>query len=189
MAATNVASSAPALRQPRPHGLRRALGLLGQAILFTWVVVVLLVIGFSQGPRLAGYRVFIVRSGSMSPSIPTGSAVLVRAVPPEALRVGDVITFERSDGGLPPVTVTHRVVEIVQPGPPVVFRTKGDANTAADPTTVSYVGSAGRVDAHVPYVGYALNAAGHPGARLGLIGIPALLLGVSFIRDLWRKPV
>jgi signal peptidase I len=188
LAPTIMASPAPALRQPRPQGIRRTLSLLGQAILFAWVAIVLVVIGLSQGPRLAGYRVFIVRSGSMAPTIPTGSAVLVRGVPPESLRVGDVITFERTDGGQPPVTVTHRIVEIVQPGPPILFRTKGDANTVADPVTVSYVGDAGKVDAHVPFAGYALNAVGHPAARLALIGVPALLLGLSFIRDLWRRP-
>ena len=151
-------------------------------------MVVLVVIGLSQGPRLAGYRVFIVRSGSMAPSIPTGSAVLVRPVPPESLRVGDVITFDRSEGGQVPVTVTHRIVEIVQPGAQPVFRTKGDANSVVDPTTVSYLDQAGKVDAHVPFAGYALNASGHRVARLALIGVPALLLGASFIRDLWRRP-
>ena len=184
-----MASTAPALRQRRPHGLRRTLGLIGligNATLVLWVMVVLTVIALSQGPRLAGYRLFIVRSGSMEPSIPTGSAVLVRPVPPEMLRVGDVITFERSEAGLPPVMVTHRIDEVVQPGPPVVFRTKGDANSAPDPGTVSFVGEGGKVEAHLPLVGYALNSLGHPAARLALIGVPALLLGASFIRDLWR---
>ena len=189
MAPTNVASSTPVLRQPRPQGLRRSHGLFGLAgnvILFGWVIVVLTVIGFSQGPRLAGYRLFIVRSGSMAPAIPTGSAVLVSAVPAGSLRVGDVITFDRAEDGRAPITVTHRIVEIVQPGPPPVFLTKGDANSSTDPGTVTFLGDGGKVVAFLPYAGYALNAVGHPTARLVLVGIPAVLLGASFIRDLWR---
>lgn len=184
-----MASSAPALRQSRPKGIRRTLGLFGNAILVVWVVVVLAVIGLSQGPRLAGYRLFVVRSGSMEPAIPTGSAVLVRPVAPETLRVGDVITFERSDAGLAPIMVTHRIVEVAQVGPPAVFRTQGDANNAPDPTTVSFVGEGGKVEAHLPFVGYALNYTGQPAVRLALIGVPALLLGASFIRDMWRGRV
>jgi signal peptidase I len=181
-----VASLTPVLTHSRARAFRRSLGLLGNAALFLWVVVVLTVIGLSQGPRVAGYRLFIVRSGSMEPSIPTGSAVLVRPVPPGSLRVGDVITFERTEAGLPPSMITHRIVEIVQPGPAPVFRTQGDANSVSDPVTVSFVGEGGKVEAHVPLAGYALNATGQPLARLALIGIPALLLGASFIRDVWK---
>ncbi|MDD9205229.1 S26 family signal peptidase, partial [Georgenia sp. 10Sc9-8] len=47
------------------------------------------------------------RTGSMAPSIPTGSLAVVREVPAKDVAVGDVVTVDRP-GRLP---VTHRVVE------------------------------------------------------------------------------
>ena len=52
----------------------------------------------------ASYRVYVIHTGSMSPHIPSGSAVLVHE---GHYRVGQVITF--TEDGL---TVTHRLVSI-----------------------------------------------------------------------------
>jgi signal peptidase I len=71
-------------------------------------------------------------TGSMSPTIPTGSLAVVHKIPASEIRLGEVVTVDR-DGELP---ITHRVVGIEKtPGAPA-FRTitlRGDANTADDP--------------------------------------------------------
>lgn len=54
-------------------------------------------------PRLLGYEVYVVVSGSMEPAIPVGSALYVESVPPEEVEVGDVIAFY--DRG---AVITHR---------------------------------------------------------------------------------
>lgn len=54
-------------------------------------------------PRLLGYEVYVVVSGSMEPAIPVGSALYVEIVPPEEVEVGDVIAFY--DRG---AVITHR---------------------------------------------------------------------------------
>jgi len=68
------------------------------------------------------YRVYVVRTGSMIPTIPPKSAVIVEK---GVYRVGHVISFESPNG-----VVTHRLVKR-QAGGTLV--TKGDANRTVDP--------------------------------------------------------
>jgi signal peptidase len=76
-----------------------------------------------------GLSVVMFKTGSMAPTIPTGSAALVHAIPADRVRVGDVVTVPRA-GALP---VTHRVVELHRVGHGyVVLTLKGDANATTD---------------------------------------------------------
>lgn len=46
-------------------------------------------------PKLMGYEIYNVVSGSMEPEIPIGSAIYVKAAAPEDVQEGDVIAFWR----------------------------------------------------------------------------------------------
>ena len=104
-------------------------------------------------PRLAGYEIYEVISGSMEPAIPTGSLVYVEWEEPEAVEEDDVIAFysDRGTGGV----ITHRVVrnQVVSGQ----FITKGDANEQQDLAPVEYERYIGRVSLHVPYLGVILG--------------------------------
>ncbi len=97
-------------------------------------------------PRLMGYDVYVVISGSMEPGIPVGSALYVEAAAPEEVEAGDVIAFY--DNG---AVITHRVVEnhVVEGE----FITKGDANAANDLAPVPYGALIGRMAKSVPFLG------------------------------------
>lgn len=71
------------------------------------------------------------KTGSMSPSIPTGSLAVVQAVPADSVQVGDVVTVDR-EGKLP---ITHRVVaaDTIAESGVTVLELKGDANADSDP--------------------------------------------------------
>lgn len=87
------------------------------------------------------------KTGSMSPTIPTGSVALVQEVPASKVKIGDVLTVQRA-GKLP---VTHRVID-VQAGTNVgerSIRMKGDANDVEDPSPY-VIASGGLVLGHVP---------------------------------------
>ncbi len=97
-------------------------------------------------PRLMGYDVYVVVSGSMEPAIPVGSALYVEPARPEDVAAGDVIAFfERG------AVITHRVVEnhVVEGE----FITKGDANGENDLAPVAYEALIGRMARSVPYLG------------------------------------
>jgi signal peptidase I len=68
------------------------------------------------------YRIYVVHTGSMVPTIPPKSAVIVKE---GAYHVGQVISFETVNG-----VVTHRLVKRNADGTLV---TKGDANQTVDP--------------------------------------------------------
>lgn len=95
-------------------------------------------------------RVMPVLSGSMTPTIRTGSIVVAVPVHWERIHRGDVIMYvPPSPYALGGRSVMHRVVELgVRSGVPTM-RTRGDANAAMDPWTVDLRhGSFYRVVAH-----------------------------------------
>ena len=77
---------------------------------------------------------YVVETGSMIPTLPIGSSILVRQLGAEdTLRVGDVITYTHGDAA-----ITHRVVEAVTGEDGVTrYHTKGDnPENSVDPWLV-----------------------------------------------------
>ena len=129
--------------------LRRA----GSALLWlVLLVAVLLLVTLVAVPRLIGATPYTVVSGSMAPTFPTGSVVVVRPIVLDAVQQGDVITFQLAPGR--PQVVTHRVVGIDVVDGAVRLQTQGDANRVPDPATVREEQLRGRVAYHVPWVGH-----------------------------------
>jgi signal peptidase len=81
------------------------------------------------------YRTVIVRSGSMAPTMPTGSLLFTRTTSTDVVDVGDVVSVVANGR-----RVTHRVVEKVRRGDTTLLTLKGDANE--DPDAEPYAGSA-----------------------------------------------
>ncbi len=121
---------------------RKICGFLSALVL---VVIVAVCIPMTV-PRLLGYEVYVVISGSMEPAIPLGSALYMEAAAPEDVAAGDVIAFY--DRG---AVITHRVVEnhVVEGE----FITKGDANAENDMAPVAYGNLIGRMAVSVPFLG------------------------------------
>ena len=112
-----------------------------------WVAVGLVLaatLGALAFVGLRGHSVYAVTTGSMNPTIPPRSAVVVDR--DAAPRVGDVITYDHH-GAL----VTHRLVAI---NPDGTLQTKGDANETPDAWGTPRSDVVGVVSSHVPQVGY-----------------------------------
>jgi signal peptidase I len=140
-------------------------------------------------PAALGWQRYVIVSGSMTGTYDRGSLVLDDVVPVEQLRVGDVITYRPPAGAGPAGLVTHRIAAITRDKVGTrVFRTKGDANQAADPWTFMLPkGEQARVRVGVPYVGFALAALGRRDLRLLIVGLPAGLIALMSIAGLWRE--
>jgi signal peptidase I len=97
-------------------------------------------------PRLMGYEVYHVVSGSMEPEIPVGSVIYVEPVDAAQIEAGEIIAFQSGDS-----VITHRVVknQVVEGS----FVTKGDANDQEDVNSVPYAYLIGRVAYHLPVLG------------------------------------
>jgi signal peptidase len=98
------------------------------------------------------FEIKIVRSGSMSPAIPTGSLVLIQ--PASTYDVGEVITF----GADTPMSVptSHRIISERTADGTTYFTTKGDANKTADPNEAPANKVIGRIVFSAPGLGYVL---------------------------------
>ena len=87
-------------------------------------------------PSVLGIRMFSIQTESMYPTLNPGDLIFDKAVKdPSALQRGDIITYWTVING-ERVLNTHRIHEIYDGGGYLIFATKGDNNTMADPLTV-----------------------------------------------------
>ena len=149
------------------------------------------------GSRLLKYEAYVVRTGSMAPTIPAGSVVLVEPVSPLDLKEGDILSYRRP--AAPPITVTHRIVFLRmnddERNPAPMIRTQGDANGVPDPWQIELYGVAWRAVFWVPWLGYLYDIARQPFAQLLLVGVPGGLMGgwaaiatARFVGEWRRRP-
>jgi len=97
---------------------------------------------------------FLIASGSMEPTMPVGSLIIVTEVSAYEIKENDVITFFSSNEL---ETVTHRVREVIRDENGhengYVYITRGDANNTDDPP-LNYERVIGRVSFVLPGMGF-----------------------------------
>lgn len=96
-----------------------------------------------ETPKLFGYSVYRVSSGSMVPALEVGDIILCRECDPMELEEGDIITYNGTSGQFAGKKVTHRVVTAPyrdENDGEYYLLTKGDDNPVEDTRiTVSQV--------------------------------------------------
>ena len=94
---------------------------------------------------------YVVLSGSMEPTIETGSVCFInKHAKIENIKERDIIAFKMKDGTL----VTHRAIKIDDSG----IVTKGDNNKVADSNVVNKGNFVGKNLFWIPKVGYVVKA-------------------------------
>jgi len=120
-------------------------GLLALTVLIAVVSVII--------PLAIGATPMTVLTGSMIPTYPPGTLVIVAPVSPDTIRIGDPITYQLVSGE--PAVVTHRVTAISHDSTGrELFTLKGDNNAAADATLVLPAQVRGKVSYSLPWIGY-----------------------------------
>ncbi len=147
---------------------------------FTIVVMLMAGAVFIYSAPHIGWRVSAILSGSMEPQLKVGSLVVTRPVEPEAVAVGDIITF--SPVSVDETLITHRVISIGHSSS-LYFETKGDANSKPDPFTVPARNLVGTVYFHTPYWGYFTEFLKTPFGFLFAIIIPGVIIIIMYIRS------
>jgi signal peptidase len=175
-----ASAAAPTTRSEQSWAWR----VISPLILAVASVIVIGLLALTIGPRLLPYQALVVRSGSMSPTIPTGSVVFYHKVDAANVKVGQIIVFNRP--GQTGERVTHRVYKVVNGPTGRYFETKGDANGAPDGWRIPAVGTGWVAGFHVPVAGYILADLQSTTARLLLLLIPALGLGIITLTEIWR---
>ena len=123
-------------------------------------------------PKIMGMQVYDIVTGSMEPTIPVGSLIIVEDAEPTELAEGDIIAFT-SNGSV----ISHRVVENHVVNGEVV--TKGDANEVNDVNPIPYANIIGKVKWHIPVIGQLMELLSSMMAKIYMIGV--IVIGLLFI--------
>ncbi|GAA3336665.1 hypothetical protein GCM10017714_34910 [Curtobacterium pusillum] len=116
-------------------------------VIVAGLAVVLIVV-----PKATGSTPLTVLTQSMDPTLPPGTLLVVRPTPVDAIRVGDVVTYQITSGQ--PAVISHRVVSIESSSDGSrTFTLKGDNNALADPAPVTAAQIRGVVWYSLPDIG------------------------------------
>ena len=155
---------------------------ISNSILYIIITLIIIVTGTLVLPRLFGYQLYGVLSGSMEPKYGVGSVVYVKNMDPYEVKIGDAITFyiEGND-----TVATHRVIEInlVEQS----FITKGDANKSVDGEPISFERLIGRVDFNIPLLGYVAMYIQTKEGIIACIGVFLFIIFLSLLGDVLKK--
>ena len=124
------------------------------------------------------WKLYCVQTGSMEPTLPVGSMIVVEKVDFDHLQEGDIITFTTGEN----TVVTHRLTEIDRNTQ--LLTTKGDKNNVAD-APVSYGHVIGRVKFFVPGIGKAVLLLDTRFGKLMLGIIAFALIGILVIKRIY----
>ena len=123
---------------------------------------------------ICGIIPYVVLSGSMEPSIETGSVCFInKNVKYESVKEKDVIAFKMNDGTL----VTHRAVKIDENG----IVTKGDNNKDEDNNLVTNKNYVGKNLFWIPKVGYVVKTFQTTTGKIISITLIVVLLITGFL--------
>ena len=130
---------------------------------------------------------YTIVSGSMEPNIKVYDVVISKKVKsPQDIKVGDVITFISTSSISKGMTITHRVIEVVETDKGVAYRTKGDNNLSPDTAPAEYSNVIGKVFLRVPQLGRVQSFIGTQSGWLIIIVIPALIIIISDILKIFK---
>ena len=130
------------------------------ASIFVLLTVVMTPSG--QVPQVMGFSILQVLTGSMEPTIPEGSMLLIRQADPATLQEGDIISFYSPDPSLDGALNTHRIIGVDNSDEGLQFITKGDANFLEDQQYVEAQRIAGKVVYISPALGKLVRLVSNP---------------------------
>ncbi len=143
------------------------------------VLCIVLLTRPGEAPSIAGYTLFRITTGSMEPTYPVDTLILVKKTDPPRIQTGDVISFYSSDPALDGAVNTHRVTGVRTDGTHWSYKTKGDANNVEDAYGTSETALIGKVTGSSLLLGKLARLIVNPLLFIPVILIPlaAMLVG------------
>jgi signal peptidase len=152
------------------------------------LVGLVLVIVWGSGVGLQFYLqtpspLLAVESQSMEPTLYRGDLVIVRAVDPTTLQVGDIVIYNGSSlplfsGNVP---IVHRIIEIINDSGDLYFFTKGDNNPWPDPENRTESDILAKVIGSVRYLGFVTLLLISPYGITSIIALIVIFFVTSFL--------
>lgn len=132
------------------------------------IVIIFAFLAISAKFSIGGFKLLVVKSGSMEPTIKTGSLVIDKTE--SVYQIDDIVTFKNPNNLTE--TITHRIYDISGN----TYITKGDANNASDKDKITESQIIGEVIFAIPYLGYIVAFSRTLPGLIILIIIPATII-------------
>lgn len=153
------------------------------------IFMVIIIIGpLNVLSKISSFRGIIVLTGSMEPSLPTGSLLIARKLNTneiDRLAVGDILTY--ADPENPSRLVTHRITEVKIEAGEKTFITKGDANKSFDSEPVRPESIFGKVQASIPYLGFMFSLLKTRVGLIMMVMFPTIIIAINEIRHIFTN--
>lgn len=153
-----------------------------------FTIAVLLVLAMAVVPYIKlpnRIRIYAVASQSMVPALLKGDLIAVRQE--SNYQTGDIITFSNPSGGKRVDTITHRIIEVGEKSGAAVYKTKGDANNAADGWNLTSDKILGKYVMKVPLVGSIITFSRTPLGLVLLIILPGTMIAYSELLNIAKE--
>jgi len=146
-------------------------------LVISWLMTLIIIVGsLFVFLFVIGIVPYVVLSGSMEPTIETGSLCFInKHVKYDDIKVGDVVAYTASTTA----NVTHRVVNITDEG----FETKGDRNDTTDGISVNKDNYIGKNVFSIPKIGFAVRTLQTARGRIIIITLVIVVLIAGFCFD------
>lgn len=167
-----------ALPRPKFSPVRRA----AQGALLALLAALACFLAIGVAPRLLGYENLVVESDAMGNHARRGDLMLVHALYPEEIEVGDSILVRGEHEQAPRL---HRVTSVERNGERIVAWTKIDKTERPSPVPYILEGRIFQPAVTLPYVGYFLDLVETPLGWLLVVALPAVALAASLMRRIW----
>lgn len=129
-------------------------------------------------PSFAGYKFFVVLTGSMEKTLNIGDFIVTKEIKAEELKAEDIISFKEQN-----TVVTHRIVKTSKIGDEIEFTTKGDNNNVEDTNKVNSKDVEGKYIFKIPGIGKALSFFQSIWGIIILIMIPVISIISSYRKE------
>ena len=137
-------------------------------------------------PSILGVRIFSIQTESMYPTLLPGDLIFDTGIKDTSeLRNGDIITYWTVING-ERVLNTHRIHEVYDGGGYLIFATKGDNNTIADPLTVHESEIVGKYSFRIGGLGKVFDYLQTSTGFLIVVVIPVFLFFLFYLIQFFR---
>ena len=125
---------------------------------------------------IIGIEPFVVISGSMEPTIETGSLSFInKHVKYSSIKPNDVIAYQTPGGA----KVTHRVINVTEDG----METKGDSNNLSDGISTRPDNFIGKNIFSIPKLGYGVKLMQTSVGKIVIVTLAVVILISGFLMD------
>lgn len=172
------------------NGFRKTIKFIANIISWTILTILVIVAAFllyyfvankiyaSKGENFSpAIGLYTIVSPSMEPNLRVYDVIVDKKVnSPSDIKVGDIITFISTSTISRGLTITHRVIALVETENGIEYKTQGDNNMSPDSTTVQFKNVLGKVVVKIPQLGRIQQFLSTSSGWLLVVVIPAVII-------------